>query len=97
MRAVKRLDSALCKARSAIDHFMRSRCFAGNSKFVSQRYCLGASFLVPRSLKYLGISKANAARPQTEVAGSELIYSMAKNEFDVPAWRPARRDVWNAP
>jgi hypothetical protein len=97
MRALKQPDSALSKARSAIDHFMRSRCFAGNSKSVARRYCLSAGFLFSRSLKYLGFSNANAARPQTEVAGSELIYSMATNEFDVPAWRPARRDVRNAP
>jgi hypothetical protein len=85
MRAVKRFDSALRKARSAIGHFTRSRRFACASKTGSASNCVRAGFVFPRSLNYLGNSKANTAEQRVGVVRSELDYSTATNELGVLA------------
>jgi hypothetical protein len=82
---MKRLDSALRKARSAIGHFIRSRRFARASKAGSASNCVRAGFVSPRSLNYLGISKVNAAEQRDGVVRSELDYSTATNELGVLA------------
>jgi hypothetical protein len=85
MRAMKQPDSALRKARSAIDHFTRLRCDARASKAGSESNCVRAGFVSPRSLNYLGNSKVNAAEQRVGVVRSELDYSTATNELDVLA------------
>jgi len=87
MRAMKRLDSALCKAGSEIDRFIRSRCFTRTSKAGSGSYCLRASAVSPRSLNYFGFSQVSAAEQRVGIVRSESDYSTATNEFGVPAWR----------
>jgi hypothetical protein len=87
MRALKRFDGALCKARSKFDRFIRLPCFIHTSKAASEGYCVRAGFVSPRSLNYLGYSKASAAERRVGVVRSELDYSTATKEFGVLAWR----------
>jgi hypothetical protein len=87
MRALKRFDGALCKARSKFDRFIRLRCFIRTSKADSESCCLRACFISQRSLNYLGYSKASATERRVGVVRSELDYSTATKEFGVLAWR----------
>jgi hypothetical protein len=85
MTTVKQFDNALCRPRGEIGRLIRSRCFNGTSKAVSQSNCFRDGFIFPRPLNYLGYSKASATERRVGVVRSELDYSTATKERGVLA------------
>jgi hypothetical protein len=72
MSAVKQFDNALCRPRDEIGRLIRSRCFNGTSKAVSQSNSLRAGFVSPQSLNYLGFLKIDTAKRRVGAVCTKL-------------------------